>query len=133
MMRGVALFALLGAVGAIAGLGLVRAVEGSVRLPDAAAGWLVACAGAATARSINVRALRRARRTPLWGLAANGLRWLALLCMLAGYAWAVPAGFAAFGLTLAVSSLAFMVAEVAQVRGTESRLQPGEDHEHQCG
>lgn len=133
MKRGIALFAVMGVVGGAAGMGLVRAVEGSVRVPHAAAGWLVACAGAACARWINARAMDHAPQAPLWGLAANGLRWLALLCILVGYAVVFPAGFAAFGLTLAVVSFAFVAAEVFHLHGAGGQRAPGIRDEHERG
>jgi hypothetical protein len=54
-------------------------------------------------------------RSPLVPLAANGLRWLGLFAMLTGYAFVFPAGFAAFGLMAAVTSLALVAAEVAHL------------------
>lgn len=111
-------FALAAGVGGAAGLALVHAVEGFVSPPHALAGWVAACANAAAARWINARAMRRSRPespSPLWGTAANGLRWLAMLGILAGYAFVLPAGFAAFGLTAAVTSLGLVGAEVAHL------------------
>jgi hypothetical protein len=64
MKPGAWLFAVAAVVGGLAGIGVVRAVEGSVRPLHAAAGWLVACASAGLARWINSRSLRRAAARP---------------------------------------------------------------------
>ncbi len=109
-------YAAAAGLGGAVGLAMVYAVEGVVSRPHALAGWLVACVNAAAARGINARAVSRARsEAPLWGVAANGLRWLVMLSILIGYFVVFPTGFAAFGLMAAAALLAFVGAEVVHL------------------